>query len=51
LDVADVDALFEQVGGDRVAEHVGGDAVADVGAFAVEADQAASGGRRRRRGS
>src|SRR4051812_23348056 len=41
LDVADVDAFFEEVGGDGVAEHVGGDAVADFAAFAVEADEAA----------
>ena len=36
LDVADVDAFLQEVGGDGVAEHVGGDAVADGGAFAME---------------
>ena len=41
LDVADVHALLEEVGGHGVAEHVGGDAVADGAALAVEADQAA----------
>ena len=41
LDVADVDALLQEVGGYRVAEHVGGDTVADGGALAVEAHRAA----------
>lgn len=41
LDVADVDAFFEEIGGDRMAEHVWGDAVADGAAFAVKTDEAA----------